>query len=227
MVVLAGMIYGASVFTVVDGAGLADPGVLAFAILILLTTFFFGRGGALVSTTLSIGTLTTLRLLAVRGILDSASSYGAGRLAVLSILLLALAALGWVVAAAWEGSLAELRQTQRRLEMAVNSARVGIWDWDLPSGRLTTSSPWIGSGGLPPPPATIEGWRATLHPDDRERMVGVLEACIRGETPSVSEEYRVRSEEGPWAWRLAMGRVSDRDPAGTAAANVRRGCRYR
>ncbi len=215
VVLLSSMIYGASVFTIIDGAGLADPGVLSLPILILLATFYFGRRGAFASTTLSIGTLVALQVLVAQGILDLPGSYSAGRLLVSSVLLLALAALGWVVSSAWEGSLDELRRTEGRLELAISGARLGIWDWDIPSDSLTVSSPWSGPGQLPPAPASMKAWRDTLHPDDRDRVVSSLEECLKGKTPSVSAEYRVRADPGPWAWRLAMGRLTNWDAEGS------------
>lgn len=214
VVFLAALIYGASVFTIIDGAGLADPGVLAFPILILLATFFFAWRGSLVSTVLSIATMIVLRQMALAGRLEPLSSYGAGRFEVTSILLITLAALAWVVSASWEGSLAELRQTQSRLELALRGARLAVFDLDLPSGALGIESPFTGPGGIFPSPSNLDDWKDNLHPDDRDRVVASLEDYFRGASSYWTEEYRARGLEGTWEWRLVLGRTTVRDASG-------------
>jgi signal transduction histidine kinase len=213
VVFLEALIYAASVFTIVDGAGLSDPGVLAFPILILLATFYFGGRGALVSTVLAVGTLLVLRLLSLEGVLPTAG-YGASRMIISSILLVTLAVIGWVVAAAWERSLFELREARGSLEMAIEGAHSAVFDLDIPTGRIEMNSPWVGPGGIYPPRATVDEWEENLHPDDRQQAVAGLEACLRGATPAWSADYRARGMTGEWEWRMVLGRVTTRDPSG-------------
>jgi signal transduction histidine kinase len=131
-----------------------------------------------------------------------------------SILLATLAALGRAVATGWERSLADLREARGSLEMAVEAAHSAIFDLDVATGRIRVASPWAGPGGIFPTRTSIEDWDRNLHPDDRLQAVSSLEACLRGDTPSWSAEYRARGLTGDWEWRLALGRVTTRDPSG-------------
>ena len=53
-----------------------------------------------------------------------------------------------------------------------------------------------------------------LHPDDASRANVLLDAHLRGATPSYEAEYRLRHKSGRWVWILDKGRVIERDDAG-------------
>ena len=55
-----------------------------------------------------------------------------------------------------------------------------------------------------------------LHPDDRDRVMTLREAHIRGETSCYEAEYRMKNGSGHWQWILSRGQAVDRDEKGRA-----------
>ncbi|MBE0558784.1 MAG: PAS domain-containing protein [Proteobacteria bacterium] len=58
---------------------------------------------------------------------------------------------------------------------------------------------------------TPEHWIATIHPEDRPRMLEAWKIHLQGKTPFYESEYRIRIKTGEWKWILDRGRVVERD----------------
>ena len=58
------------------------------------------------------------------------------------------------------------------------------------------------------------GLGLALLPEDRERVMSAVLACIRGDTPEFEAEYRIRHKDGSVHWNLGRGIVT-RDATGT------------
>ena len=113
---------------------------------------------------------------------------------------------------------AALEETALRLQFAVRGGDLGLWDWDVPSGRVTYSERWAEMLGYTPREIepNVSSWERLLHPDDRLRIQPALEASLRGETASWSWEQRLRHKDGHWVWVLGSGGVVSRKPDGAA-----------
>jgi len=103
----------------------------------------------------------------------------------------------------------ELRRIKERLELAVDGAELGIWDWDLRDGDVTYDGKWeelLGYDGSDSSPThdTIAEW---VHPDDVERTETAFGRLLDGEDDMLSIEVRVRTATGDWTWVRAAGRV--------------------
>ncbi|MBI4808945.1 MAG: PAS domain S-box protein [Nitrosomonadales bacterium] len=112
----------------------------------------------------------------------------------------------------WEQHLVE---SEERLELALDSAEEGMWDWHIPSGRLEVSEQWhrmLGyrSGSF----TSIEDWRLLCHPEDMPELERRLQAHFNGETPLFEYEHRLRRHDGGWVWVLGKAKVVQRDPQG-------------
>lgn len=86
-----------------------------------------------------------------------------------------------------------LQESEDCLRMAIESARMGIWDWNLTTNRLTWDTGCKAIFGLPPEAdSSIERFYEGLHPDDRDRLqVVVAESLTRESGGSYDVEYRV------------------------------------
>ncbi|MFH0823147.1 MAG: PAS domain S-box protein, partial [Pseudomonadota bacterium] len=111
-----------------------------------------------------------------------------------------------------------LRESENRLQLALLGADLGVWDMDVPTGKVKVNTRFLEiieyeSGGAV---QTLNAWAKGLHADDRERAVSALNAHIRGDTDNYRNEYRYRTKSGEWKWILSTGKVVRRDEKGEA-----------
>ena len=134
-----------------------------------------------------------------------------------------------------ERKLAEtaLRQSEERLQLALDATRDGLWDWDLRTGRAYLSPYYYEMTGYRPEEivADFEFFKHTVYPDDLPRVLAILQAHIQGKTPTCEYEYRLLSRSGELKWMKGRGRIVERDAEGvplrmigtTTDINVRKG----
>jgi len=81
-----------------------------------------------------------------------------------------------------------LSQTEGRLNLTLRASGIATWTWDIQSNRIAGDDRSSALFGLPLGrfPATVEGFSALLHPDDRERVQRDLAASIK-----TGEEYNI------------------------------------
>ncbi|MFI0574581.1 SpoIIE family protein phosphatase [Streptomyces tendae] len=96
-----------------------------------------------------------------------------------------------------------------RLRRALHEVRVGSWEWDIGTGRLTWDAAALEVFGTRPEDfaGRIENWMKNIHPDDLAPTLSVAERAIRDH--SVYEaEYRVRRQDGTYGWVRVRGRAT-------------------
>ena len=103
-----------------------------------------------------------------------------------------------------------------RMDMIVDAADIGTWEWDIPSGHVMFNERWAGMLGyrLEEIEPHIRSWEQLLHPDDKAAVMEAVAAHLRGETPSYSSEHRLLHRSGVWQWVFGSGRVLARDASG-------------
>lgn len=106
--------------------------------------------------------------------------------------------------------------SEQRLQKVLELTNVGIWDWDIPSGRVDHNDQWYKLIGLDPDshPPSVDSFMERLHPDDKEAVVHRIEAVIRGDTENYTSEHRLRSQNGQYVWVKDQGGVALRDSDG-------------
>ena len=116
----------------------------------------------------------------------------------------------------------EYIRSQRRLEVALESARGGMWDWDLTSGEARHTEHYYRILGVDPKSRdrTWNFWNARVHPEDQAHVEAAVKDVIAGHKDLYEAEYRLRHEDGSWRWVLDRGRVPERDPSGRATRMV-------
>ena len=103
-----------------------------------------------------------------------------------------------------------LRLSEERMELARAAARIGIFDWDIDSGRIYWDAMTREIWGVPPDLAvTYEDFEAGLHPDDRERTQRVVDGVLGGGQDGMLRiEYRVINKaDGRERWVEARART--------------------
>jgi PAS domain S-box-containing protein len=97
---------------------------------------------------------------------------------------------------------ARLKATDERLNLALDSTQVGVYEWHVESDHVfCTPSVWKIIGYDPGDmPATGSEWLNLLHADDQPTVRGVIEAHFRGETPFIEIEQCILHRNGEWIW---------------------------
>jgi PAS domain S-box-containing protein len=109
-----------------------------------------------------------------------------------------------------------LRQTQKRLVLAQESAGAGFWGWNVETGHLDWAPELFRMFGLDPAvdQANFDVWREVLHPDDRQVAEEQIEVALRDRV-RLRSEYRVVWPTGEARWIQATGDTTY-DAAGKA-----------
>jgi len=111
----------------------------------------------------------------------------------------------------------ELDRTKERLQLALEGAGMGSWDWSVQTDALTLNERWaeiLGYRLQELEPISIETWWHYTHPEDLQRALAATEQHFQGETPTYECELRMRHRSGYWLWVLDKGKVVEWDEAG-------------
>ena len=111
---------------------------------------------------------------------------------------------------------AQLRDSEERWKLALDSTGDGVWDWDIPSGVEIFSKRFMemygfGEGELASSTAEFD---ARTHPEDLEKMLRNRQAHLDGLTPTYVNEHRIQCKDGSWKWTQSRGMVISRDARG-------------
>ncbi len=107
-----------------------------------------------------------------------------------------------------------LQRTKEQLQFAIEGSGVGMWDWEVQTGRVTFNVRWaeiIGYRLEELEPISIKTWQELAHPDDLKFSIAALEAHFRGESERYIFESRMRHKQGHWVWVLDQGQVVEWD----------------
>jgi PAS domain S-box-containing protein len=100
-----------------------------------------------------------------------------------------------------------LYDSQERLRLALDGARLGTWNWDLKTGELTGSPLAFAMFGLPAETKfDFEIFLSTLHPDDRAMVEKAMKRTL-AELVEYDVEYRCIWPDGTERWIAAKGRA--------------------
>lgn len=104
-------------------------------------------------------------------------------------------------------------QSERRLNLAMDSANQGLWDYFPQSGHLYFSPSWFTMLGYQADefPTSLETWTTLTHPNDVSDLEMALESVARGEEKAFGIEIRMLGKEGHWRWINALGRAVEHD----------------
>jgi PAS domain S-box-containing protein len=98
---------------------------------------------------------------------------------------------------------AELAQqaSEERLRFALDAGRIGAWEWNVRSGRVSWSEGLERLHGLEPGvfDGTYEAFMALVHPDERERLVAAIQCTLETGAP-YSLEFRALKGDGSLQW---------------------------
>jgi len=125
-----------------------------------------------------------------------------------------------------ERSEQRIARNEERLNLAMEGANLGLYDWNLSPDtraiRSTINEVWARILGYTK--AELENlyvtyldcWNNLVHPLDRYRAEEARQRFIAGDDASFRSEYRMRSATSDWKWILDIGNAVERDDKGRA-----------
>ncbi len=105
-----------------------------------------------------------------------------------------------------------LRTSEERLQLALSSARVALFDWDVAAGLVQLSDEWQAMLGGERSPTQVPIQKLTFvdHPDDRTGVARAVNELLEGAREECRYEHRVRRQDGSWLWIETVARVNER-----------------
>ena len=113
------------------------------------------------------------------------------------------------MATSLEAHRAAERQQEARYQLAVELSGIGVWEMDLGTGKARFSPQWKRQLGYSDDEIVddVAEWETRIHPDDRDRMLGLARASRVGELRGPAAEYRLRHKDGTYRWIAMKGTV--------------------
>ncbi len=102
------------------------------------------------------------------------------------------------------------------IDAIIETAGIGLWDWDLPSGRVIFSPQWehimgYEAGELE---QNVASWENTVLPEDLVVANEEIDRHIAGKTPRYEVEFRAQRKDGRVIWAQDKGVVVEWDNEG-------------
>jgi PAS domain S-box-containing protein len=114
---------------------------------------------------------------------------------------------------------AALRSAEDRYELAIDAARLPVWEYDVASNTVTGNVYWHRTLEYEVSAAEArqrtETWLSDIHPDDRPAQERFIIGEAAGSTDFYQSEFRVRTATGEYKWLLDRGRVVERAADGS------------
>jgi PAS domain S-box-containing protein len=109
-----------------------------------------------------------------------------------------------------------LRDSEQRLQMALDGSGGGFWDWNIATKEVYLSPRWLEmleyeKGKLP---ETFSTWEQLIHADDKASVVEWLQAHLQNNSVPYRFEYRMLTKSGQWKWIANYAKVVMRDEQG-------------
>jgi PAS domain S-box-containing protein len=111
-----------------------------------------------------------------------------------------------------------LRTKEERWNLALQGARIGVFDIDLLERTSSTSGTWRELAGFSHTDLidTEREWWSRIHPEDLAKVRAANIDCLKGRVDRVSVEYRFKFHDGTWHWMRSNAQVVERTADGRA-----------
>ncbi|MFZ2960127.1 MAG: response regulator [Candidatus Ozemobacteraceae bacterium] len=109
-----------------------------------------------------------------------------------------------------------LRQSEERLQLALQGTSDTLWDWNILTGEVFLSPQWALLLGFSPAPSeiTFTRWKSFIHPEDVGNFNLSVQDHFAGHTPFLQVEFRVRNRQSEWLWLHARAKIVEKSPEG-------------
>ena len=109
---------------------------------------------------------------------------------------------------------AALRKAEDRYELAINAARLPVWEYDVSNDTVRGNRYWHQALGFDVVNAEamrrVETWLSDVHPEDIPQYRRVIERAAADDTGFYQSEFRMKAADGSYKWLLDRGKVVER-----------------
>ncbi|MBD2356129.1 PAS domain S-box protein [Tolypothrix sp. FACHB-123] len=101
-----------------------------------------------------------------------------------------------------------LRESEQRLRLAQRAAKIGTWEWNVRTGKISWSEGIWDILGLERniEEPSIKSWTDFIHPDDRQRTLQTVENLF-AQGDEYYDEFRIVRNDGAMVWLSSKGRI--------------------
>lgn len=101
----------------------------------------------------------------------------------------------------------KLQQTSSRLALATRAGKIGVWQWELKTNRVTWDKRMYDLYDIPTDVCpTYETWRKHVHADDIDRIETLIQKAVDGKA-AFDTELRIVTNEGDIRYVKAAAKV--------------------
>jgi len=113
-------------------------------------------------------------------------------------------------------SLTAIKNNEQRLQLVMEGADLGMWDWNIQSNEIYFSPRYFTMLDYSPTelPHTLATWMDLIHPDERKLVRQQISSIIKSRSGQWSQEFRMRTKSGDYRWILGRGKVVEFSPEG-------------
>ncbi len=109
----------------------------------------------------------------------------------------------------------KLESSEQQMQMVLQGASLGFWDWDYQSGAHDVDLIWKKQLGISESELkyNLNDWENRIHPDDKNQAIETVQEAIEKKRP-YNAEFRMKHSAGHWVWIQGSGAVVEWDKEG-------------
>lgn len=112
----------------------------------------------------------------------------------------------------------ETKEASQRMDLALQAGRMGLWDWDLETGKVSYDQRWADILGeqntdLLPDASTL---LTRVHHEDIDELEQAIHDHLAGHATHIAVECRMRHKDNAWRWVRIFGQSTCQDDQGNA-----------
>ncbi|MFW6295174.1 MAG: sensor domain-containing diguanylate cyclase [Halanaerobium sp.] len=116
----------------------------------------------------------------------------------------------------------KIQKIKERFELAVEGGNIGIWDWNIQTGKIYYNKNWAEMLGYREGEIdyNVKSWEELIHPEDLKSVNKKLVDFLAGNKKIYRTEHRLKTKAGRWKWIRDIGKISKEDGNGNALRAV-------
>ena len=110
----------------------------------------------------------------------------------------------------------KLRESEKRLILALSAAQMSVWEWDARTNNVIWSPEFYEIAGIEESDfdGSFDGYTGLIHPQDVDRVRKAADLAATGNT-MFAEEFRILRPDGEVQWLSSLGHA-EYDQSGTS-----------